>query len=251
MNFYKHHLGDYDGHTAHLSWDEDMAYTRLLRAYYRREAPIALEEAYRLARATSKGQRAAVDSVLREFFSQGEGGWHNKRADEEITAYQAQASTNRRIARERIVTRTVNEPSTKGTPNQIPDTKNQNQEPEKPKAKEEGASRASRLHGDWELPKAWGEWALKEQPTWTEEHVRKVAENFRDHWIATPKGTKLDWFATWRKWVRGDPALKGNGAAVPVPKCARCGATDFASLRQTSEGRLCGACIDRADRVAA
>ena len=40
MNFYKHHLGDYDGHTAHLTWTQDLAYTRLLREYYRREAPI-------------------------------------------------------------------------------------------------------------------------------------------------------------------------------------------------------------------
>jgi uncharacterized protein YdaU (DUF1376 family) len=108
VNFYKHHLGDYDGHTAHLSWNEDMAYTRLLRAYYRREAPIPESEAYRLVRAATAVQREAVDSVLAEFFAKGEGGWHNKRADEEIAAYQAQAATNRRIARER----TAHEPST-------------------------------------------------------------------------------------------------------------------------------------------
>jgi uncharacterized protein YdaU (DUF1376 family) len=87
MNFYKHHLGDYDGATAHLTWDEDMAYTRLLRTYYRREAPIPAAEAYRLVRASSKAQREAVDSVLGEFFSKGEGGWRNKRADEEIAEY--------------------------------------------------------------------------------------------------------------------------------------------------------------------
>lgn len=87
MNFYKHHLGDYDGHTAHLSWDEDMAYTRLLRAYYRREQPIPAAEAYRLARASGKVQRSAVDSVLREFFTEGQDGWRNKRADEEIAEY--------------------------------------------------------------------------------------------------------------------------------------------------------------------
>jgi uncharacterized protein YdaU (DUF1376 family) len=40
VNFYKHHLGDYDAATAHLSWDEDQAYTRLLRLYYRTEKPI-------------------------------------------------------------------------------------------------------------------------------------------------------------------------------------------------------------------
>jgi uncharacterized protein YdaU (DUF1376 family) len=121
MNFYKHHLGDYDAATAHLSWDEDTAYTRLLRAYYRREKPIQDDEKYRIVRAITRAQRRAVDTVLTEFFHQGPIGWSNKRADEEIEAYQAQASTNRRIARQR----TVNDSSTKGIPNQEPRTKNQ------------------------------------------------------------------------------------------------------------------------------
>lgn len=74
-------------------------------------------------------------------------------------------------------------------------------------------ARATRLSPDWQLPKKWGEWALEKQPTWTPEHVREVAENFRDHWVAVPgrHGTKLDWLATWRKWVRGEGAMKGNG----------------------------------------
>lgn len=95
MNFYKHHLGDYDGATSHLSWDEDMAYTRLLRAYYRTEKPIPCSQAYRLTRASSKAQRAAVDSVLSEFFSKRDDYWHNKRADEEIETYQLQCARNR------------------------------------------------------------------------------------------------------------------------------------------------------------
>jgi hypothetical protein len=81
----------------------------------------------------------------------------------------------------------------------------------------ERATRATRLKGNWVLPKAWGEWALTAQPTWTAEHVRKIAANFYDHWIAAPKGTKLDWFATWRKWVRGEPALKGGNGAAAKP----------------------------------
>jgi uncharacterized protein YdaU (DUF1376 family) len=107
VNFYKHHLGDYDGATMHLSWDEDLAYTRLLRVYYRDEKPIPIEprQAYRLTRAQSKNQRQAIDDVLEEFFEKRSDGWHNKRADEEIHAAQAQKETNRRIAanRPRIV----------------------------------------------------------------------------------------------------------------------------------------------------
>ena len=84
MHFFQHHIGDYAKDTSHLTWDEDMAYTRLLRAYYAKEAPIPEAETYRLARASTRGQRGAVDAVLKEFFNLGPDGWHNKRADEEI-----------------------------------------------------------------------------------------------------------------------------------------------------------------------
>ena len=104
LNFYKHHLGDYDSNTSHLSWDEDMAYTRLMRIYYRRELPLPQElpEIYRLSRAVTSKQKQAISAVLSEFFKLQEGAWHNKRCDEEIAAYQSQASTNRRIARQRF-----------------------------------------------------------------------------------------------------------------------------------------------------
>lgn len=86
MNFYKHHIGDYDADTSHLSWVEDMAYTRLMRLYYRREQPIPGEigQACRLVRAHSKQEQMAVENVLREFFTLESDGWHNKRCDEEI-----------------------------------------------------------------------------------------------------------------------------------------------------------------------
>jgi uncharacterized protein YdaU (DUF1376 family) len=87
VNFYKHHIGDYSSATDHLSWDEDMAYTRLMRLYYRDEKPLPSEmrQIYRIARAQSKVQRAAVDAVLAEFFDKQADGWHNKRCDEEIS----------------------------------------------------------------------------------------------------------------------------------------------------------------------
>ena len=70
MNYYEHHIRDYDAATAHLTWDQDMAYSRLLRWYYRKEQPIPADiaEACRQVRASSKPQRDAVEAVLREFF---------------------------------------------------------------------------------------------------------------------------------------------------------------------------------------
>ena len=100
VNYYNHHLGDYDGATNHLSWDEDMAYTRLLRVYYRLEKPIPtdLKATFRLLRALTKTQRQAVERVLREFFELQDDGWHNKRADEEIIAYQQRIGQSRDAA---------------------------------------------------------------------------------------------------------------------------------------------------------
>lgn len=80
----------------------------------------------------------------------------------------------------------------------------------------EGAARATRLPADWVLPKGWGEWALAEQPTWDEKHVRFVAAQFRDHFfgVGGAAGLKRDWPATWRKWVRKEGPRKGGTLAA-------------------------------------
>lgn len=130
MRFYKHHIGDYDSATMHLSWDEDMAYSRLLRVCYRLEKPIPLDKAqtYRLVRAETKEQREAVDRVLREFFTPQDDGWHNKRAAREIAQYQRQAGVNRELGKRGGRPRKTdsdNEPEPNRNPNHKPITTNQ------------------------------------------------------------------------------------------------------------------------------
>lgn len=89
MNYYEHHIGDYIKATAHLSMLEDAAYRRLIDAYYTRELPLPVEKkaCHRLARAFSKQEKEAVDTVLEEFFSLDHDGWHQKRCDSEIEKY--------------------------------------------------------------------------------------------------------------------------------------------------------------------
>jgi uncharacterized protein YdaU (DUF1376 family) len=96
MNYYERHLGDYARDAGHLSMLEHGAYTLLLDRYYTTEQPIPAEQAHRVARATSKPERAAVDVVLAEFFRIVDGAWHNRRADAEI----AKAKTKIKAARE-------------------------------------------------------------------------------------------------------------------------------------------------------
>lgn len=103
MNFYKHHLGDYAQATAHLTFVEDAAYSRLIRKYYAEEKPLPLEikAIHRLVGARTKEEKQAVEDVLEEFFLKTSDGWRNKRCDEEIERANAQAETNRLIAQAR------------------------------------------------------------------------------------------------------------------------------------------------------
>lgn len=89
MNFYAFHIGDYAAHTRHLTPMEDLAYRRLLDAYYLQECPIAgtVDEIAR--KIGLNGCSTDVERVLNDFFEQSDFGWVNKRCDEEIERYQS------------------------------------------------------------------------------------------------------------------------------------------------------------------
>jgi hypothetical protein len=78
--------------------------------------------------------------------------------------------------------------------------------------------RATRLSTDWVLPAAWGRWALDEGCA--ESVIRLEADKFRDFWCSKSgkDATKVDWFATWRNWIRNSskaPASRGPPARAP------------------------------------
>jgi hypothetical protein len=66
-----------------------------------------------------------------------------------------------------------------------------------------------RLASDFSFPKEWEEFCQTERP---ELSPVKTFDQFKDYWIAQAgqKGVKLDWFATWRNWVRSTNAPKQN-----------------------------------------
>jgi len=103
VNYYEHHIGDYDSATAHLSILEDGVYRRLICLYYRTEAalPADVKTVCRLVRAASKAERDTVAAILREFFEQADDGWRNARCDAEITRYQDKQAKARRSAEAR------------------------------------------------------------------------------------------------------------------------------------------------------
>lgn len=86
MNYWPRWIGAIRKRTMHLSLAQMGAYDRLLDHYYAEEKPLpgSLEACCRIAGAVTKAERDAVASVLAEFFSIGERGFANERADEEI-----------------------------------------------------------------------------------------------------------------------------------------------------------------------
>lgn len=95
MNYCEIHLGDLEKATAHLTGVEDGMYWRLMRWYYDAETPLPLDlkAIQRKARARTREEREAVETVLQEFFVQQADGWHQKRCDEEIAKFQSKKAT--------------------------------------------------------------------------------------------------------------------------------------------------------------
>jgi uncharacterized protein YdaU (DUF1376 family) len=230
VNYFPFHIGDYLSATRHLSWEEDMAYRRLLDVYYTTEKPIPADhkQACRLVLATTETQREAVQTVLAEFFELTESGWINTRADAEIVAMRekqqkqrdkANAMWEKRKAasgisttpehgnassmprhQEKDATASKNDanampPTPTPTPTPTPE-KNTVVSPSAPPA-----DRGIRLAKDWELPADWRAWCEEHRPDLEPD---SVAAQFRDFWVSKPgkDGRKTDWLATWRNWCR-------------------------------------------------
>ena len=71
--------------------------------------------------------------------------------------------------------------------------------------------RGSRLAKDLIFPEEWFLFCKQERP---DLEPLMTFNKFQDYWIsqAGQKGVKLDWFATWRNWVRNTNAPKVNPA---------------------------------------
>jgi uncharacterized protein YdaU (DUF1376 family) len=143
INYYEHHIGDFAEATAHLSFVEDAAYSRLIRKYYAQEKPLPadVKAVQRLVGARSKDEREAVESVLNEFFDLQPDGWHQARCDAEIARYQDKQAKAKRSAQARWSAKPAHsEGNANASPNamrthsegnahQTPDTSHQSPDP--------------------------------------------------------------------------------------------------------------------------
>ena len=186
---------------------EDLAYRRLLDFYFLHEQPIKHRDVAR--QIGMKEHEEDVLTVLNEFFLSTPDGFVNPRADKEITQYKEFSAAGKRGAAKRWGTppnREANSPPNAtpiATNNHKPITNNQDKE----------NKRGSRLSQDFFFPKEWCDFLVEQRP---ELNAQQTFDKFKDYWIAQAgqKGVKLDWFATWRNWVRNTNAPKVNPADI-------------------------------------
>lgn len=80
-------------------------------------------------------------------------------------------------------------------------------EEEKETEKREKVQRGSRLPADWQPSDEDVAYCQKERP---DLQWQRVAENFRDYWLAQAgaKATKLNWALVWKTWVRNEKGAR-------------------------------------------
>jgi uncharacterized protein YdaU (DUF1376 family) len=204
MHYYQFHIGDYKSHTHHLSHYEDLAYRRLLDFYFLHEQPIKHRDIAR--QIGMRDHEEDVMTVLNEFFISTPEGFVNPRADKEIKQYKEFSAAGKRGAAKRWgkpPNEEANSPPNAtpiATNNHKPITNNQ-----------EKKALGKRLANDFSFPLEWEQFCKETRP---ELHPTRTFDQFKDYWIAQAgqKGVKLDWFATWRNWVRSTNAPKTNPA---------------------------------------
>jgi uncharacterized protein YdaU (DUF1376 family) len=240
MNYYPFNVGDYSAHTAHLEPMEDLAYRRLLDAYYLREQPLPADIQATAKLVRMRSMAADVESVLNEFFTLTEDGWRHSRCDAEIERMRdkqtkarasAQASVNARSQRQQAnaeralvkeatdVERTLPVLATDvelPTPTPTPREEKEMVEPRRsaapPTPPPDFDGRNSEiLNGKsvvaiaaaWDLPGEWG--CDAEALGWQPAEVLRESEKFRQYWVAGKgAGTRRSvkgWRQSWSNWL--------------------------------------------------
>lgn len=205
MHYYQFNIADYRKDTAHLNPTEHYIYRTLIDWYYLDEKPIQHNTEWVLRRLRlGFEEEETLLNVLSDFFDRRGDEWHHDRINLEIVNYHANAEKNRRngkLGGRPSKTQSVN----LAIPTETQIKPNQKLETNKPIT-----NRGTRLPKDWQPPAEYIEFCKTERPDLKPDFI---AEEFKDYWIsvAGAKGVKLDWFATWRNWVRNQrsqPAAK-------------------------------------------
>lgn len=235
MHSYQHNIKTFNNATRHLTRVERALYRDLIELYYDAEQPLPADDFDKLARrvmAVSDDEKAALQYVLDEFFVKTGEVYTHDYCDEQIDKYKAAVSAKARAGaasaeakkaradarknsrkagdqQKSTPVEQVNNSSSTVVTNHKPETRNQNKEKDT----------ATRLPADWVLTQEYYDAAKTARPEWPDNHVKRVADGFRDYWVAKSgkDATKLDWLATWRNWCRRDNTPVANIQPIPQP----------------------------------
>lgn len=241
MNYYQFHVGDYAAHTRNLGLLEDLAYRRMLDAYYVNERPF-VGSVQDVAREIGMREHIEdVEYVLSRFFVRDGDTWTNKRADAEIEKFKdksekaakaGRASAERRF-NERSTDVEKKETGVDTNPTDVQPTNNQepitNKNPPSPPsgvAKPKREKPRSRCSPDFAPSEAGAELARSHGLD-----VQAELRRFIDHHTAT--GSMMaDWQAAWRTWVsRAVEFGRGRPLNAAGPKR---GSDEYAALHRTA-----------------
>lgn len=94
MNYYSHHIGDFNNATRHLTRVERSIYRDMMDLYYDTEEPLTLDTSSlcRKLLARTEEESTAVQQVLNEFFNRTEQGWHHSRCESVIEEFRSNTS---------------------------------------------------------------------------------------------------------------------------------------------------------------
>ena len=94
MNYYPHHINDFNSATRHLNRLERGIYRDLIELYYETEQRLTndLTALCRKIIARSNEESTAVEQVLNEFFTETPTGWFHSRCEDEIERYRSNNS---------------------------------------------------------------------------------------------------------------------------------------------------------------
>jgi len=210
MHYYQFNIGDYQSHTSHLSDMEDLAYRRLLDWYYLHELPIPLEVTEIARQIRMRSHSDCISIVLQEYFERTADGWVHHRANKEIAKTGEKSEKASASAKARWNKKDANALPTQSESNATHNTRHTTQDTEH---KTQKKTLGKRLANDFLFPIEWEQFCKEQRP---ELHPTKTFDQFKDYWVsqAGQKGVKLDWFATWRNWVRNTNAPKANPADI-------------------------------------
>jgi len=142
MNYYQHHIGDFNNATRCLTRVERSVYRDLIELYYDKEKPLTgnIKVLQKLVLAVSDEEIDALNTVLEMFFTYSDDQYRNSRCDYEIEKYQSNQSAKAKAGRASAAKRKrnstrVEQVNNECATNQEPITNNQ--EPNKDSSQDE------------------------------------------------------------------------------------------------------------------